>query len=343
MRVNRRDRRGGRSGPKASLRRYLGAGTTDTVEMSLMKPQKMRAVVPAALLLVVAACTPSATRVDLTPVTPTPTNEYHPGQFVWYDLVTDDVTSAKNFYGELFGWQFEDVQGDDIVYSVVSHRGVAIAGIVPIDDGDVNVASSRWLSLMSVEDVDEAANAIERAGGSIDFGPTDNPTRGRLALVTDPEGATVVFLRARDGDPPNRDASELVSGRWMWTELWARDAVAAARLYQSVAGYQIETTDVAQSADYRVLTRDGRPRAGVNQLPWPEVQPNWLPYIKVDDPSAVARRVEQLGGTVLIPPLPEIRNGSVGLVMDPSGAAFAIQRWPIDGSPETPGGVGGAR
>lgn len=310
-----------------------------------MRPRNVRAAGAAILLLVATACAPSAARVDLTPVTPTPTNEYHPGQFVWYDLVTEDVASAKAFYGQLFGWRFEDVQGVDIVYTVARHRGVAIAGILPIDDQDVNVASSRWLSLMSVSDVDQAARAVERAGGRIDMGPIDNPTRGRLAAVTDPEGATVVFVRARDGDPPNRDASELVSGRWMWTELWARDAGAAARLYQAVAGYGIERTDVVQSPEYRVLTRDGHPRAGVNQIPWSGVQPNWLPYIKVDDPAAVARRVEQLGGTVLIPPLPEIRNGSVGLVTDPSGAAFAIQRWPIDGSPEleTPGGVGGPR
>jgi len=281
----------------------------------------------------------------LAPVTPNPTGEYHPGQFVWYDLVTDDMSSAKAFYGSLFGWQFEDVPGEQIVYSVASHRGVPIAGVAPIDDGDVNVPSSRWLSLMSVPDVDEAARRIQQAGGRVDMGPWDNPTRGRLAVVTDPEGAMVAFVRSRDGDPPNRDASELVSGRWMWTELWARDASSATSLYQHVGGYDVEGTALAQSDEYRVLTRDGRPRAGLNELPWPEVRPNWLPYIKVDDPAAVARRAEQLGGTVLIPPMPEIRNGSLGLILDPTGAAFAIQRWPVDGDPELehPGGLGGGR
>jgi hypothetical protein len=124
----------------------------------------------------------------------------------------------------------------------------------------------------------------------------------------------------------------------MWIELWARDAGAAATFYQSVAGYGVESTDVFEAPDYRVLTRDGRPRAGVNQIPWPEVQPNWLPYIKVDDPAAVARRARDLGGTVLIPPVQEVRDGSAGLILDPTGAAFAIQRWPIDSST-----AGGAR
>ena len=132
-----------------------------------MKRRKNRPTVTATLLLVATACAPGAARVDLTPVTPTPTNEYHPGQFVWYDLVTDDVASAKSFYGELFDWQFEDVQGVDIVYSVALHRGVPIAGIAPIDDPDVDVASSRWLGLMSVDDVDEAASVVQRAGGTL--------------------------------------------------------------------------------------------------------------------------------------------------------------------------------
>ncbi len=293
--------------------------------------------VTAATLVIIGGCSPSVDRVDLAPVSPTPTAVHNIGQFVWHDLVTDDLEAAKHFYGGLFGWQFEDLPGDPVVYSVIRHLGVPIGGIAPIDDDDVNVASARWLSLMSVEDVDVAVDRVREAGGRVDREPWDNPTRGRLAVVTDPQGATVAFIRSRGGDPPNLEVADLVSGRWMWIELWARDAVAAITLYQSVAGYGVEGTDVIASPEYRVLTRDGRPRAGVNQLPWPEVKPNWLPYIKVDDPAAVARRARDLGGSVLIPPQPEVRNGSSGLILDPTGAAFAIQRWPIDGA--TPGGT----
>ncbi len=282
------------------------------------------------------ACAPSGVLVDLAPVTPTPTGVHNIGQFVWSDLVTDDMDQAKRFYGGLFGWQFEDVVGDPVLYSVIHHMGVPIGGIVPIEDNDLDVASARWLSLMSVEDVDEAADLVLRSGGHLDREPWDSPSRGRLAVVTDPQGATVVFVRSKGGDPPNREAADLVSGRWMWIELWTRDVMAAITLYRSVAGYGVEGTDVIASPEYRVLTRDGRPRAGVNQIPWPEVQPNWLPYIKVDDPAAVARRAVELGGSVLIPPAPEVRNGSAALLLDPTGAAFGIQRWPVDGG--TPGG-----
>ena len=193
-------------------------------------------------------------------------------------------------------------------------------------------------SLMSVDDVDAAVAVIVQAGGSVNMEPWDNPTRGRMALVTDPQGALVVFLRSVGGDPPNLDADNLVSNRWMFTELWAHDPSAAVEVYGAVAGYTAERVTVGPINDYVVLKRDGRTRAGVNQLPWEEVQSNWLPYVKVEDPTATAARVEALGGRILFPPSPEVRNGSVALVMDPMGAAFAIQKWPPEGGTE-----GGAR
>ena len=68
------------------------------------------------------------------------------------------------------------------------------------------------------------------------------------------------------------------------------------------------------------------------ELPFEDVLPNWLPYVLVDDPSAVAARVDELGGRVLLGPHEELRGGSVAIITDPSGAALTIQKWPLDGS-----------
>ena len=37
--------------------------------------------------------------------------EHAPGTFSWVDLTTSDSTAAKDFYGGLLGWEFEDCQG----------------------------------------------------------------------------------------------------------------------------------------------------------------------------------------------------------------------------------------
>jgi predicted enzyme related to lactoylglutathione lyase len=287
----------------------------------------------------VSACGPSASLVELAPVSPVATGEYHPGQIVWHDLVTDDLDAAKAFYGGLFGWTFDDVDGDLSVYSVIVRDGRNIGGIVPIQDEDPAVSSARWLSLLSVEDVDAAIETLEAAGGSVQVGPRHNPTRGTMVLVRDPQGAQLVLIRSVGGDPPNREEANVGMGDWLWTELWAEDATSAVDFYSSLVGYTAERPTLDTHDEYRVLHRDGRPRAGVNELPWEEVQPNWLPYIRVADASAVARRAEELGGRVLIAPDPAVRNGSAALLMDPTGAAFAIQRWPVEGATPGPGGV----
>jgi len=274
-------------------------------------------------------CATSQSRVALPPVAQAASDVRHPGQFVWHDLVTENPVSARDFYGQLFGWDFEEIQGEGVVYTTIIHDGLAIGGIASIEEADVEVPSSRWLSVLSVEDVDAAVSAVVRGGGSVNMPARDNVTRGRMALVTDPQGAMVVLLRSLNGDPPNLDPDRLVSNRWMWTELWTDDLEASIELYADVVGYESESGALQVSENSRVFMRDGNPRAGLNLLPWPEVRPNWLPYIKVDDAEAVARQVEALGGTILIPPLPEIRNGTTGLMMDPTGAAFAIQEWPV--------------
>jgi hypothetical protein len=43
----------------------------------------------------------------------------------------------------------------------------------------------------------------------------------------------------------------------------------------------------------------------------------------------MAAKVAALGGRVILPPRPEIRNGTVAIVADPTGGAVALQKWPL--------------
>lgn len=300
-----------------------------TLPIRLRRPTVGRITATLLTAVTAGACATPQARVDLPPVSRGPVGEWHPGQFVWHDLVTDDPATVRTFYGQLFGWDFEDVQGDGVVYTTVLHDGVPIGGIAPMEDVDADVPSSRWLSVLSVQDVDEAVATVQASGGSVILEALDNPTRGRMAAVADNQGAMVILLRSLEGDPPYLDPDALVINRWMWNELWTRDLQESAELYRQLVGYETSTIALPDAPEARVFMRDGEARAGLNLLPWPEVLPNWLPYVHVDDAEEVARRVAELGGAVLIPPTPELRDGTTGLMMDPSGAAFAIQEWPL--------------
>jgi len=65
----------------------------------------------------------------------------------------------------------------------------------------------------------------------------------------------------------------------------------------------------------------------VIQNPFDDVRSIWIPYVRVDDPEALADRALALGGKIVIRPQPDVRNGTLAVVLDPSGAPVALQKW----------------
>ncbi len=277
----------------------------------------------ALLSIAVSAC---AAGVTVPPLTPTPTGTEQVGKFVWFDRLTDDVQSVTRFYRGLFGWEFA-TNNDDSTYTVILHRGTPIGGVVYTDRLAQDVKTSQWLSSLSVPDIEGAVELVRSSGGVVYAEARDLPKRGRVAVVSDPQGALVAFVRADGGDPPDREAAP---GDWLWSELWTTDTDAAMSFYESLVGYRREAFDAGVSRPYHILRTGDRARAGVMEIPFDGVRPNWLPYVRVEDPAAVAARAETLGGNVLIPVRDDIRGGSVALIADPSGGVLAVQRWPVD-------------
>lgn len=274
-----------------------------------------------ALATVAAAC---AQGVSVPPVSPTPGATRHVGKFVWYDLVTPDAEAAKRFYGGLLGWTFQDDRTPDPRYVTIVHDGRPIGGIVALTHEESRDFAPQWLSLLSVADVDVAVATATAAGATVSWGPRDVSERGRMVLLTDPQGALVGLVSSSSGDPPDADPAV---GHWLWTEYWAESVDAAVSFYGSLVGYERDEVELADAV-YTLLRRDGKPRAGVIPISYQNVRPQWLPYVHVDDPRSLVDRVPALGGEVLLPPSSERRNGSVAVVADPSGAAIVLQQWP---------------
>jgi predicted enzyme related to lactoylglutathione lyase len=243
------------------------------------------------------------------PVTDTPTQRIAAGKFVFNDLVTQDVERAKAFYGALFGWTFST----DERYTQVLHDGAIIAGIVSAADPK---RQSEWVGNLSVADVDRATARVRELGGVVERKPVDAPERGRLAVVSDPEGALLLLLRASGGDPPD---AEPPIGSWLWRELWTHDPGAAARFYAELVGYASESIEF-EGTPYQEFKTDGVARAGVVVAP-PDVQPLWLPYVRVRDTEAIAARAEALGARIVM------REETAVIFVDPTGAPIGVQSW----------------
>src|SRR5947208_14242149 len=55
----------------------------------------------------------------------TPPTDVGPGRIAWFDITTTSLPRSKEFYGQLFSWQFTPVQGTDQAAEIVA-GGTAI-------------------------------------------------------------------------------------------------------------------------------------------------------------------------------------------------------------------------
>lgn len=274
----------------------------------------------AATAVAIAACT--TTSPDLSGMSFS--DEPLTGKFIWYDLITEDLDASKRFYGELFGWTFEDgAARSGSRYVVARDGGTYVGGLLearPRPDGQ-NV--SRWLPYVSVDDIDEAVARGVAAGAAVAVSARD-VALGRVAAIIDSEGAVVGLAESDIGDPDDR-TTRAAPGRTVWTELLANDPARAAAFYRSLAGYSVREIE-RRGGQYTLLASAGAERAGILEKPSPEVNSMWLTHFGVTDPKAAADRAKRLGGTVLLPASPDFRDNTMAIVTDPAGAVLVLHR-----------------
>jgi predicted enzyme related to lactoylglutathione lyase len=253
-----------------------------------------------------------------------------PGKFVWFDLLTHDAAVAEKYYGGLFGWTFEVLKGHEPPYKIIREKGQPIGGVVDLTLRKADLPESTWLGYVSVPDVDSAAAAVKEKGGRVLKEPFDVAGLARAAVATDPQHALLGLIRIARGDPPDRPP---VAGRFLWIEHMAKDVPAAMTFYRDVLGYEAKPLDAGVTGvdfSYYALGKGGKNRAGLYATPWKELNSNWLPYVLVADAGAAADKAKALGGRVVLAPRADIRDGSLAIVVDPTGAALALQKFPFE-------------
>jgi uncharacterized protein len=251
-----------------------------------------------------------------------------PGKVVWHDLTTNDPAAAKKFYGDLLGWQFVETTVLDHPYTVARQGDKAVAGIHAPRPENAGKTPSHWLSYISVADVDATVATAKAEGAVVLAGPVDVGKLGRAAVLHDPAGAPFGLVRLAAGDPPDPPAP--VEDTFFWNEYLTHDTDATLAFYNGLVPFETTVSKSEAGASYVVLKK-GRARAGVFRVPDSQkaVPPSWLPYVLVSDPTGLAARVTALGGKVLLSPRPEHRKGSLAVVADPTGAVFALQKFPF--------------
>jgi predicted enzyme related to lactoylglutathione lyase len=260
---------------------------------------------------------------SLPPVTSTSGSPRLPGKFIWADLVTDDVRTVRGFYYELFHWQFQE-RGD---YTIGFNNDRPLCGLIQRARPPENPeAHPRWFGYISVSNVQRAQKAATKAGGRVLAEAKKFPKRGEQAVFTDPEGAIFGVLKSSSGDIEDFLAAP---GDWIWIQLLSRDAKKASEFYSAVAGYEVVPNANPKGLSDYILTSEGYARATVRTLATadPKVRPSWLPFVRVEHIAQTLKRTGELGGKVLIEPKPELLNGKVAVIADPTGAMIGVLEW----------------
>lgn len=232
------------------------------------------------------------------------------GDFVWFDLVTDDTRAAKTFYARMFGWDFS--RGEE--YSVIRSDGEYIGSIAYDAELDDSAADALWIASLSVPDVDAVVQSVTASGGKVLVAPEDLEGRGRSAVIEDPQGGVLALLRTSGGDPVYE---KVISGDWLWVHLWTPDADASAAFYEKALGY---------GRRGNLLQYHSASRATLVEFDWDDVPAHWLPMVLVPDIAEATARVRQLRGAVHVEPSAEFGDGKLALVADPTGGAFLMQQ-----------------
>ena len=112
-----------------------------------------------------------------------------PGEFCWNELMTSDSAAAFRFYSQLFGWsilQEMDMgpMGTYLVFGVGDQR---LGGMMTAQKG--SRMPPMWIFYTETNDLDGALQRAQMKGAKVMNGPMDVPGGGRIAQLTDPQGA----------------------------------------------------------------------------------------------------------------------------------------------------------
>jgi len=250
--------------------------------------------------------------------------QHTPNTFCWPELMTTDSAAAKRFYEKLLGWKYtEDEVGEGQVYIMahVHEKNVGAMYQINAEQRKQGIPPN-WLQYISVAKLEDTVDKAKARGARVMMGPMDVLDIGRMAVITDPQGATLALWQ------PIKHIGVQLSGDVgtpCWNELYTRDLDGSGAFYTNVFGWSSETSNMG-GTDYTMFSIEGRPVAGMLEIKpeWGEIPPMWMVYFNVTNCDAAAKTVTSNGGQIFAPPADIPGMGRFAVISDPQGASLGI-------------------
>lgn len=245
------------------------------------------------------------------------------GAPTWNDLFTSDPDRAVAFYTALFGWNVDDPGPDYGGYKNFTKDDIPVAGFMA-NDGQWGAPDS-WSIYLSTDDAQRTIDDAVKHGGQVMYGPMEVMTLGIQGMVTDPAGAAIGIWEPNEVQGFGVLAEP---GAPAWFELHTRDYDTAVKFYADVFKWDAHTAVDTPEFRYTTYGEGDGQLAGIMDatgfLP-DGVPSHWSVYFQTDDVDATQAKVEQLGGSVVMPAM-DTPYGRIATVADPTGAIFKLQQ-----------------
>lgn len=252
-----------------------------------------------------------------------------PGDFIWYELMTPDAEASARFYEGLLGWT---IGGPPDYREIQAPGGDHVGGMLQLS-AEMLAGGARpaWVGYILVGDVDRTLAALTDAGGAVLMPARDMDGVGRMAMVTDPDGAPFyVMTPTPPDDRPDAESTAFAKyapkvGHCAWNELVTDDPAAADEFYRGLFGWtRGEALKMGPMGTYQMYDHGDYGLGAIMKRPAEMPVAIWAYYFRVPEIDAAAAYVTANGGQIAVGPV-EIPGGDyVFQGFDPQGAFFSI-------------------
>jgi uncharacterized protein len=237
------------------------------------------------------------------------------GTPTWIDLGVPNLDRALEFYGAVFGWEFDVGPPEYGRHTSCLLRGRRVAALSAHYEP---ATGCFWNVYLATPDCDRTAERAQEAGGELLVEPMDVMDLGRMAIVRDPVGAQFGLWEGRE-----HTGAQVVNepGALVRNDLVTPDPGPARDFYAAVFEFTLEGNPDMPQADFTFLRRpDGHEIGGIMGAPGTESA--WSTTFEVAGTDEAVRRALDAGGSSDGPK--DFLYGRLATITDPFGAEFSI-------------------
>lgn len=238
----------------------------------------------------------------------------------WAELNAADIKRAQRFYGELFGWSFEEFETPGGPYIEVRPGNGPGGGIMQRMPQQAPAWTPYIEVLTTIEDCLERNTA---AHGSVLMPATTLVGGDRIAWIQDPQGAPLGVYEAQDASKTVPPVDAQGAPYFSYFEICAHDLDAVRAFFSAVFAWGFEETSYQDRPYLKVCNGDEDLHGGVLLKRDVMLPSAWLPFVRVAALDAKTEEARKLGASVAAPRT-SIDCGAFTIIRDLEGACLGL-------------------